>query len=234
MQDLGNVPGVTGSLFNPDQEIQLSALGNAMMVTVGKAIAENWNASLAIPNVSNLKASLLEYLNVLLGATCVSFDSCKTCSQQNAYIINSNKRSLLPDGVKMANEGWNTKDCFLRSVVTDFLYVDNNGEYQKCISNCKRCERWNECNVCGRHGHPDSTYYLIQNTNNHICSSKCDAADNRHKLPASPDREFDCVECDANTYYLEGTNPAQCVACDGTGQSKVGKGCYQCDSGCGS
>ena len=133
----------------------------------------------------------------------------------------------------MKNEAWDTRDCLPSSKLRGYMYADKvSQEYKPCLQNCKVCNGPNTCKVCGNSWNENKEYFLIQNTSPHKCIENCEEKDHRHKLPSSPDREFDCVQCDAGTYYLDGSRPAQCVDCQGPGQMIRGKGCYQCGGGC--
>ena len=143
-------------------------------------------------------------------------------------------KDLLPTGTQMVNSNSTYKGCFSASVAKDYVYVDSNSNsFKQCLFNCKKCTKANDCQLCGNANNPTKKYYLIQNTSPNQCKTSCTTGQDRFLLQPSSDREFDCVQCDETTFYMDGTNPAQCVACDGEGQSRIGKGCYQCGSGCG-
>ena len=120
------------------------------------------------------------------------------------------------------------------------------GIFFECQNNCKRCTKGDDCQECGDPSDPSAKIYLVGKTDSSpICSPDCKSdPDFRYPLPKEVQVVYDCLECQKNTYYLEGSlNPPKCSPCDQGGQwideddhnicKACGDGCKKCIKGVG-
>ena len=117
---------------------------------------------------------------------------------------------LPPTPVQNAFQG--TVDCFLKTQIPDYFFLEN-GEFQKCGSNCVNCQDYYNCNQCEATDSNGAKIYAVFDTRfgeEVVCRRDCKPEDNRSPLPETSN--YDCIECkDQNHYYLDGSNPPKCI-----------------------